>query len=48
MVFAWDPEALSRWCAEHLGVTPPPPTYEIGPELFQWVELIASEVRRSA
>jgi hypothetical protein len=23
-----DPQALSRWYAEHLGVTPPPATYE--------------------
>ncbi|MDQ3327188.1 MAG: VOC family protein [Chloroflexota bacterium] len=25
---ARDPEALARWYAEHLGVSPPPPTYD--------------------
>ncbi len=25
---AKDPEALSRWYADYLGITPPPPTYD--------------------
>ncbi len=28
---ARDPEALKRWYAEHLGVSPPPPTYDEPP-----------------
>jgi glyoxylase I family protein len=50
---ARDPEGLSRWYAAHLGVSPPPPTYDdpdwwqqAGPTVFTALEADSSHFGR--